>query len=85
MRVQPDSASRAISDYFNSPDWRIPPESDLLAVILREIMEAGEPATNKALIARVIDKLEVEVEGDETQLQRYRTLLAQLIDTQPEA
>lgn len=83
MRVQPDSASRAISDYFNSPDWRIPPESDLLAVILREIMEAGEPATNKALIARVIDKLEVE--GDETQLQRYRTLLAQLIDKQPEA
>ncbi|MBD8144443.1 biofilm development regulator YmgB/AriR family protein [Pantoea agglomerans] len=83
MRVQPDSASRAISDYFNSPDWRIPPESDLLAVILREIMEAGEPATNKVLIARVIDKLEVE--GDETQLQRYRTLLAQLIDTQPEA
>lgn len=83
MRVQPDSASRAISDYFNSPDWRIPPESDLLAVILREIMEAGEPATNKALIARVIDKLEVE--GDETQLQRYRTLLTQLIDTQPEA
>ncbi|KIC85331.1 biofilm development regulator YmgB/AriR family protein [Pantoea agglomerans] len=83
MRVQPNSASRAISDYFNSPDWRIPPESDLLAVILREIMEAGEPATNKALIARVIDKLEVE--GDEKQLQRYRTLLAQLIDTQPEA
>lgn len=83
MRVQPNSASRAISDYFNSPDWRIPPESDLLAVILREIMEAGEPAINKVLIARVIDKLEVE--GDETQLQRYRTLLAQLIDTQPEA
>ncbi|TDY83606.1 UNVERIFIED_ORG: biofilm development protein YmgB/AriR [Pantoea allii] len=83
MRVQPNSASRAISDYFNSPDWRIPPESDLLAVILREIMEAGEPATNKALIALVIDKLEVE--GDEKQLQRYRTLLAQLIDTQPEA
>lgn len=82
MRVQTSSASRAISDYFNSPNWRIPPESDLLAVILREIMEAGEPATSKALIARVIDKLEVE--GDEAQLHRYRTLLAQLIDTHPE-
>ncbi|GME36300.1 MULTISPECIES: biofilm development regulator YmgB/AriR family protein [Pantoea] len=82
MRVQTNSASRAISDYFNSPNWRTPPESDLLAVILREIMEAGEPATSKVLIARVIDKLEVE--GDEAQLQRYRTLLAQLIDTQPE-
>lgn len=82
MRVQPNSASRAISDYFKSPAWRTPPESDLVAVILREIMEAGEPATSKVLIARVIDKLEVE--GDEMQLQRYRTLLAQLIDTQPE-
>ncbi|MGC0825996.1 biofilm development regulator YmgB/AriR family protein, partial [Pantoea agglomerans] len=81
--VQPNSASRAIIDYFNRPDWRIPTESDLLAVILREIMEAGEHATNKVLIARGIDKLEVE--GDETQLQRYRTLLAQVIDTQPEA
>lgn len=83
MRVQPDSTSRAINDYFNSPNWRRPPESDLLAVILREIMVAGEPATNKAIITRVINKLEVE--GDETQLQHYHTLLAQLIDTQPEA
>jgi hypothetical protein len=83
MRVQPDSASRAINDYFKGPNWRTPPESDLLAVILRELMDAGEPATSKALITRVIDKLEVE--GDEMQLQRYRTLLAELIDTQPEA
>ncbi|ORM51232.1 hypothetical protein HA41_16205 [Pantoea conspicua] len=83
MRVQPNSASRAITDYFNSPDWRVPPESDLLAVILRELMETGQPATTKAIVARVIDKLEVE--GDETRLQNYRTLLAQLIETQPEA
>ncbi|MDQ1212103.1 biofilm development regulator YmgB/AriR family protein [Pantoea anthophila] len=83
MRVQPNSASRAITDYFNGPNWRTPPESDLLAVIMREMMEAGQPATNKAIIARVIEKLEVE--GDETQLQRYRTLLAQLIDTPPRA
>jgi len=82
MRVQPNSASRAITDYFNSPDWRIPPESDLLAAILRELMEAGQPATNKTIVARVIDKLEVE--GDETRLQNYRTLLAQLMETRPE-
>lgn len=82
MRAEPESASRAIRDYFSSPNWRTPPESDLLAVILRELMEAGEPATNKAIIARVIDKLKVE--GDEVQLHRYRTLLAQLIGTQPE-
>ncbi|WP_367396119.1 biofilm development regulator YmgB/AriR family protein [Pantoea sp. Ep11b] len=82
MRTAPDSASRAIRDYFSSPNWRTPPESDLLAVILRELMEAGEPATNKAIIARVIDKLKVE--GDEMQLQRYGALLTQIIGTQPE-
>lgn len=81
MRVQPNSASRAITDYFNSPDWNAPPESDLLAAILRELMEAGQPATNKAIIARVIDKLEFE--GDEKRLQNYRILLAQLIETRP--
>ena len=47
MRVQPDSASRAISDYFNSPDWRIPPESDLLAGNLRGIMVNGETPPHK--------------------------------------
>ncbi|MGK3142779.1 biofilm development regulator YmgB/AriR family protein [Pantoea sp. C2G6] len=82
MRVQPNSASRAITDYFNSPDWRVPPESDLLAVILRELMEAGQPATNKAVVARVIARLEVE--GDEQRLHAYRTLLAQLMETRPE-
>jgi hypothetical protein len=81
MRVQPYSASRAITDYFNSPDWNVPSESDLLAVILRELMETGQPATNKAIIAQIIDKLELE--GDEQRLQNYRRLLAQLIETRP--
>ncbi|HAB23641.1 MAG TPA: hypothetical protein DCE30_02525, partial [Pantoea sp.] len=56
-----------------------PQESDLLAVILRELMEAGEPATNKAVIARVIERLEVE--GDARRLENYRQLLAQLMET----
>lgn len=81
MSVQ-NSASRAIVDYFNSPAWHAPQESDLLAVILRELMEAGQPATNKAVIARVIERLEVE--GDARRLQNYRQLLAQLMDTPPD-
>ena len=53
-----------------------PHESDLLAAIMRELMDDGQPATNKAVIARVITRLEVE--GDEQRLQSYRNLLAQL-------
>ena len=48
-------------------------------MILRELMEAGEPATNKAVIARVIERLEVE--GDARRLENYRQLLAQLMET----
>lgn len=81
MRVHSNSASRAITDYFNSPDWHVLPESDLLAVIMRELMEAGQPTTNKAVIARVINKLEFE--GDEQRLQSYRALLARLMEARP--
>ncbi len=78
MRTHHDSASRAITDYFNSPAWHAPHESDLLAAIMRELMDDGQPATNKAVIARVITRLEVE--GDEQRLQSYRNLLAQLLE-----
>ena len=82
MRTYPDSASRAITDYFNSPAWHAPHESDLLAAIMRELMDDGQPATNKAVIARVITRLEVE--GDEQRLQSYRNLLAQLLEAGPQ-
>ncbi|MBU6516461.1 hypothetical protein KOL70_00405 [Pantoea sp. B270] len=82
MRTHHDSASRAITDYFNSPAWHAPHESDLLAAIMRELMDDGQPATNKAVIARVINRLEVE--GDEQRLQSYRNLLAQLLEAGPQ-
>lgn len=82
MRTHHDSASRAITDYFNSPAWHAPNESDLLAAIMRELMDDGQPATNKAVIARVITRLEVE--GDEQRLQSYRNLLAQLLEAGPQ-
>jgi len=82
MRTQPDSASRAITDYFNSPAWHAPHESDLLAAIMRELMDDGQPATSKAVIARVIARLEFE--GDDQRLQSYRNLLAQLLESGPQ-
>lgn len=49
---------------------------------MRELMDDGQPATNKAVIARVITRLEVE--GDEQRLQSYRNLLAQLLEAGPQ-
>lgn len=78
MRTHHDSASWAITDYFNSPSWHTPHESDLLAAIMRELMDDGQSTTNKAIIARVMTKLTFA--GDEQQLRHYRNLLAQLLE-----
>lgn len=78
MRHHSPSAGRAITDYFNSPAFHAPKESELLAAIMTEMMRSGRPTTTKAIIASVIAKLEGEV--DENKLQGYRNLLTQLLD-----
>ncbi|QHM70087.1 biofilm development regulator YmgB/AriR family protein [Mixta intestinalis] len=77
MRTQSTSAGREITDYFNSPAWHAPKEAELLAVIMMELMQSGKPTTDKALIASVIKKLDLERE--ENVLQGYRNVLAQLM------
>jgi len=71
-------AGHAITDYFNSPAFHAPKESELLAAILTELMRSGRPTTSKAIITSVISKLEGEV--DEALLQGYRNLLTQMLD-----
>ena len=72
------SAGRAITDYFNSPAFHAPKESELLAAIMTELMRSGRPTHSKVIIATVIAKLEGEV--DEALLQGYRNLLTQLLE-----
>lgn len=78
MPTQTTSASRAIIDYFNSPAWNVPKEAELLASIMQELMQTGQPTSSKAIIARIIARLEQE--GDESLLMSYRSLLAQLME-----
>ncbi|MFS2222382.1 biofilm development regulator YmgB/AriR family protein [Pantoea sp. B65] len=82
MRAYTRGAGREITEYFNSPAWHAPREAELLAAVMTELMQSGKPATSKAIIASVISKLEHEV--DETLLQGYRNVLAQLMDEKPE-
>lgn len=78
MAAHTTSASRAIVDYFNSPAWNAPKEAELLAAIMQELMQTGRPTSSKAVIARIIDRLEQD--GDESLLNSYRSLLAQLME-----
>ncbi|WNN45319.1 MULTISPECIES: biofilm development regulator YmgB/AriR family protein [Winslowiella] len=82
MRAVSYGAGREITEYFNSPAWHAPREAELLAAIMTELMQAGKPATSKAIIASVIGRLEREV--DEAMLQGYRNVLAQIMDEQRE-
>ncbi|MGB9097488.1 biofilm development regulator YmgB/AriR family protein [Erwinia sp.] len=82
MRHSSPGAGRAITDYFNSPAFHAPKESELLAAILTELMRRGRPTHSKVIIATVIAKLEGEV--DEALLQGYRNLLTQLLEEKEE-
>ncbi|WP_075180419.1 biofilm development regulator YmgB/AriR family protein [Pantoea sp. 1.19] len=72
--------AREIADYFNSPAFRPPQTAEMLAVIMQELMQRGEPATDQAMIASVLKRLEREV--DAATLRGYRALLAQLLRQQ---
>ncbi|MFU9138430.1 biofilm development regulator YmgB/AriR family protein [Erwinia tasmaniensis] len=78
MGRQSAGAGRAITDYFNSPAFHAPAESELLAVIMTELLRSGRPATRKALISSVIVRLESE--ADEALQQGYRNLLYRMLD-----
>ncbi|QGU88730.1 biofilm development regulator YmgB/AriR family protein [Erwinia sorbitola] len=77
MSQQLPGAGRAITDYFNSPSFHAPKESELLEAVMHELMKSGRTPSNKAIIASVIDRLEQEV--DESVLEGYRNLLAQIL------
>ncbi|WP_428945372.1 biofilm development regulator YmgB/AriR family protein [Pantoea sp. FN060301] len=83
MGYSAPGAGRAITDYFNSPAFHGPKESELLAAIMTEVMRSRRPRSSKAMIASVIAKLEGEV--DEVRLQGYRNLLTQLLEENNDA
>ncbi|MFK8259838.1 biofilm development regulator YmgB/AriR family protein [Erwinia sp. AnSW2-5] len=77
MSQQLPGAGRAITDYFNSLSFHAPNEGKLMEATLQELMQSGRPLSNKAIIGIVIERLEQEV--DESVLEGYRNLLAQIL------
>ncbi|MCR1567687.1 MAG: biofilm/acid-resistance regulator YmgB/AriR [Mixta calida] len=64
---------REIADYFNAQETAAINEMEILGTVVAEILQAGQPITNKAIIARLIQRLELE--SDVVMLDIYRHVL----------
>jgi len=64
---------REIADYFNAQETAAINEMEILSTVVAEILQAGQPITNKAIIARLIQRLELE--SDVVMLDIYRHVL----------
>ena len=82
MNKQPVSAEHEIARYFNSPAAMSAAESEVITQIAAELLSTHEFVTNKAIIARLIEKLETE--HDVVKLDVYRHALEAMILKAPD-
>ncbi|HEI8865735.1 biofilm development regulator YmgB/AriR family protein [Serratia sp. AKBS12] len=69
--------AKEITDYFNASDAETNRHAPTLTALINEMMQDGQPVSNKTLVARLVYKLELE--SDERQLQNYRQVLEHLL------
>lgn len=73
MQTMTPQTDREIADYFNAQETAAINEMEILGPVVAEILQAGQPITNKAIIARLIQRLELE--SDVVMLDIYRHVL----------
>ncbi|RPD96395.1 hypothetical protein BBB56_18725 [Candidatus Pantoea deserta] len=72
----------AIADYFNTAANKAASEMEVLGLLVAEILQAGMPVTNKAIISKLIHRLELE--SDVVTLNIYRQLLELVVHKTPD-
>ena len=77
-----ESSSAAIADYFKLAENSETNEMEVFGYVIAEILNAGMPVTNKAIIASLIARLEAE--SDVIQLDIYRHLLEMVVNKTPD-
>ncbi|MBD9659312.1 MULTISPECIES: biofilm/acid-resistance regulator YmgB/AriR [Pantoea] len=75
-------SSAAIADYFKLAGNSDSSEMEVFGQIIAEILQAGMPVSNKAIIASLINRLEME--SDVIQLDIYRHLLELVVNKTPD-
>lgn len=71
-----------IADYFNTAANTAASEMEMLGLVVAEILQAGKPVTNKAIISKLIHRLELETDG--VSLDIYRQLLELVVHKTPD-
>jgi hypothetical protein len=72
----------AIADYFKLAGNSDSTEMEVFGQIIAEILQAGMPVSNKAIISSLINRLEME--SDVIQLDIYRHLLELVVNKTPD-
>ncbi|MFJ5158180.1 biofilm/acid-resistance regulator YmgB/AriR [Pantoea sp. NPDC088449] len=76
------ASSNAIADYFTLAGNSDSTEMEVFGQIIAEILQAGTPVSNKAIISSLINRLEME--SDVIQLDIYRLLLELVVNKTPD-
>lgn len=73
---------KEIAEYFNAAANKPAGEMEILGAVVAEILQAGAPISNKAIISKLIHRLELE--SDVASLDIYRQLLELVVHKTPD-
>ncbi|MEG3112874.1 MULTISPECIES: biofilm/acid-resistance regulator YmgB/AriR [unclassified Pantoea] len=73
---------KEIAEYFNAAANKPASEMEILGAVVAEILQAGAPISNKAIISKLIHRLELE--SDVASLDIYRQLLELVVHKTPD-
>lgn len=76
------TSNNALSDFFKLAGNSDSTEMEVFGQIIAEILQAGMPVSNKAIISSLINRLEME--SDVIQLDIYRHLLELVVNKTPD-
>lgn len=82
MQDAVSQTDKEMGDRFNATASNGASEMEMLGLAIAEILQAGNPVTNKAIIAKLIHRLELE--SDPATLDTYRQLLELVVHKTPD-
>ncbi|HAI04571.1 MULTISPECIES: biofilm/acid-resistance regulator YmgB/AriR [Pantoea] len=71
-----------IADYFNAAANKPASDMEMLGLVVAEILQSGMPVSNKAIISKLIHRLELE--SNRESLEIYRQLLELVVHKTPD-
>ncbi|QHM70570.1 biofilm/acid-resistance regulator YmgB/AriR [Mixta intestinalis] len=77
MQMMTPQTNKDIADYLNAQENSTINEMEILGTVVAEVLQMGLPITNKAIITRLIQRMELE--SDVVMLDIYRYVLEMVV------